>query len=545
VEPRSAASDPAKTKARAARRRAVTRSAVALSFGLGAVSAAQLGGAASAAPAAGHVLHLSFLQDPGQPPDPDVYYAGEGLLLTRNMYEGLVQYQPGTATRKIVPSLATSWTVSANHLTYTFQLRHGVTFHDGTPFTSAAVEPSFARRAAVNGGPAYMVSDVKSVTTPNPYEVIINLKTPNTAFMDYLAAPYGPVMESPTALKAHAGKDHDQTYLQTHDIGTGPYELTESKVGVAYAMKAYPGYWGKKPYFTTVDLPVIDDLSTEEIQFNDGQLAGILHDLTTSAASSYEKNKADSYYELPTLRAEYVYVNEYKGFLTSQAARTDLLRAIDVKNIVAAVFPGGRAVVAPQMAPAHMLPLSFAKQTLTYDPSGLKSVVSKAPSAEKNIIVGYDTGSPDDQLIAEQVGAELLGEGLTAKVVGYQTSEIFGWIDSPKEAKTAAPNMMVDYFWPDADNPYTWSHISYDPGGGVNLLSCDVPGVAAIDAKAVETGSNALYNQVSNMALNSGCWMSLADENDTMVFKPSMKGVVAAHVVAEPEMLLLADLYQG
>jgi peptide/nickel transport system substrate-binding protein len=531
--------------ARAPRRRQLARSALSLTFGLGAVSAMQLGGVAGAAPATGHVLQLSFLQDPGQPPDPDVYYAGEGLILTRNMYEGLVQYQPGTADRKIVPSLATSWTISPNHLTYTFQLRHGVTFHDGTPFTSAAVEPSFARRAAVNGGPAYMVSDVKSVTTPNKYEAIINLKEPNTAFMDYLAAPYGPVMESPTALKAHAGTNHDQTYLETHDIGTGPYELTEAKVGVAYAMKAYPGYWGKKPYYTTVDLPVIDDLSTEEIQFNDGQLDGILHDLTTSAASSYQKNKAVSFYELPTLRAEEVYVNEHKGFLSSQAARTALLRAIDVKNIVAGVFPGGQATVASQMAPAHLLPLQYVKQTLTYDTSPLKSIVSKIPSAEKDITVGYDTGSPDDQLIAEQIGAELLGEGLTAKVVGYQTSEIFSWIGSVKSASTSAPNVLIDYFWPDADNPYTWSHISYDPTGGVNLMTCDLPGIAAIDTKAVETGSDALYNQVSNMALNSGCWMSLADQNDVMVFKPSIKGVVQAHVVAEPEMLLLDDLYQG
>ena len=186
------------------------------------------------------------MQDPGQPPDPDVYYAGEGLLLTRNLYEGLVQYQPGTANRVVIPSLATSWTISPNGLTYTFQLRQGVKFHDGTSFTSAAVEPSFARRAAVNGGPAYMVSDISSVTAPGPYSVAIHLKQPNTAFLDYLASAYGPVMESPTALAAHAGSDHAQTYLQTHDIGTGPYTLTAAKVGVKYQLQAYPGYWGSQ-----------------------------------------------------------------------------------------------------------------------------------------------------------------------------------------------------------------------------------------------------------------------------------------------------------
>ncbi len=59
-----------------------------------------------------HTLNLSFLEDPGQPPDPDVYYAGEGIELTRNMYEGLLTYKPGTANRVIEPELATSWTIS-------------------------------------------------------------------------------------------------------------------------------------------------------------------------------------------------------------------------------------------------------------------------------------------------------------------------------------------------------------------------------------------------------------------------------------------------
>ena len=104
-----------------------------------------------------HTLGLSFLQDPGQPPDPDVYYAGEGLLLTRNMYQNLLQYKADTAKRVLEPELATSWSVSSNGLLYTLHLRHGVLFHDGTPFTSAAIAPDFARRAAVNGGPAYMV----------------------------------------------------------------------------------------------------------------------------------------------------------------------------------------------------------------------------------------------------------------------------------------------------------------------------------------------------------------------------------------------------
>jgi peptide/nickel transport system substrate-binding protein len=513
----------------------------------GSKPAAGATGATTPAPAVyptSHTLNLSFLQDPGQPPDPDVYYAGEGLLLTRNMYEGLVQYQPGTANRAIVPSLATSWTISPNGLTYTFQLRPGVKFHDGTPFTSAAVEPSFARRAAVDGGPAYMVSGIKSVATPGPYTVVITLSQPSTSFLDYLAAAYGPVMESPTALGAHAGSDHDQTYLQTHDIGTGPYTLTEAKVGVSYQLQAFPGYWGSQPYYTTVNLPVIDSLSTEEIELNNGQLAGILHDLTTTAAAQYQKSSKLSFYELPVFENEMVYVNENKGPFTSQAFRQAFLEAINIPAIVAGVFPGGRATVPDQISPAHLLDPQYAHQTIKYDPSALAKLVSALPSSQRSIVLGYDTGAPDDQLIAEQIGAQLQSTGLHANVVGEETSSIYGAVGSVKAAKgAAAPNALIDYFWPDADNPYTWTHINFDPSGGLEYEACNVAGMESLDNQVLRTGDLSIYNHIGDLVQQSGCWLNLADKTDTMVFQPWLQGVAAAHVVAAPEALLLAKLY--
>ena len=384
-----------------------------------------------------------------------------------------------------------------------------------------------------------MVSDVASVTTPGTYTVVITLKQKNTAFLDYLASAYGPAMESPTALAKYAGSDNAQTYLQTHDIGTGPYTLTEAKVGVMYQMKAYPQYWGTKPYFTTINMPVIDNLSTQEIQFNNGQLDGILHDLSTSAVAQYRHDSSARLYTLPILESDSMYVNENKGFLTSLDARKALLQAIDSKAIVNAVLPG-RAIVPPQTAPAHLIGPSYAHQDITYNPSALRSIVSKLSSSEKNITVGYDTGAPDDQLIAEQVGAELQADGLNTKVVGYQTSSIYGWVGSVQTAQSAStPNILIDYFWPDADNPYTWTHINYDPSGGLEYMSCNVPAVTPIDDQAVATGSSSLYSQVSDTALASGCWLNIADKDDTMVFQPWLKGVAAAHVVAYPQMLYL------
>lgn len=96
------------------------------------------------------MLHLSFLQDPGQPPDPDIFYAGQGLLLTTNTYEGLLQYKAGTEQLGTGHFSRPVDRVADNKV-FTFTLREGVTFRR-RPVPSAAVKASFDRRLAVDQG---------------------------------------------------------------------------------------------------------------------------------------------------------------------------------------------------------------------------------------------------------------------------------------------------------------------------------------------------------------------------------------------------------
>ena len=72
-----------------------------------------------------------------------------------------------------------------------------------------------------------------------------------------------------------------------------------------------------------------------------------------------------------------------------------------------------------------------------------------------------------------------------------------------------------------------------------------MPGEAALDNQAVETGSDALYSQAVEKAVSSGCWFNIADKDDTMVAQPWLKGVPQAHIVADPWMLELAVLRPG
>lgn len=484
----------------------------------------------------GTTLHLSFLQDPGQPPDPDIFYAGQGLTLTTNLYEGLLRYKTGTATPELEPALAESYTASPDNKTFTFKLRQGVTFHDGTPFTSAAVKVSFDRRIAVNQGPAYMATDAK-ITTQGDYGVTITLPRPNSAFLTYMGSAYGPKMISPTGLAANAGSDHGQKYLTTHDLGTGAYTLTKAEVGAAYELKSYLGYWGAKPYFTTVELPVITDPSSQQLQFNSGDLAAILHDIPSSAVKSYLDNKKVSSYNLPAQISQMMYVNPDRGFLKTTEGRVALSKAVDIDAIVKQAY-FGRGTKAKQIYPVNVMDEKYAVQDITTDTTPLKDLVGTLSGSDKNLVIGYDSSAPDAQIVSNLLQTQLAPLGLSVKVQSFPTSQVFGWIGD----KTGSPDIYVGTGWPDSPSPYTWGHISWDPGAGLNYLSCSDPATTQLLQKGLVSGADSDWSDAAESALKTGCWLNLVDVTDFMVAQPWLKGVENAHTVSNPNSLYLANL---
>ncbi len=483
------------------------------------------------------VLRLSFLQDPGQPPDPDIYYSGQGLILTQNMYEGLLQYELGTAEPTLAPALATEWQVSEDNRVYTLTLREGVTFHDGTPFDSSAVQPSFERRLAVGQGPAYMVTDVVSVETPSPTEVVITLAAPNSAFLDYLASPYGPKMMSPTVLREQAGDDFAQTYLQTNDAGTGPYTLTRADVGQGYAMEAYEDWWGGDVFFQEVQLPVITDLSTQQLMLNDGELHAILHDLNAPAVEDYLGNDAVASYSLPSFLTEQLYLNPNSGLFTDVEARRAFQQALDIETLREQVF-AGRSEQSVGNYPDGLLPDGVDVQTIEADTAPLQKIAEAASSEDRKIVLGYDTSQPDDQQLANLVSAKLQGLGLTPEVQGYTTSEVFGWIGN----QDGAPDALFSSYWPDAADPYTSAHILYAAEGGLNYLGCSDPAIEALFPSALETGDPAIYAQIGELASATGCWTNLAYRKEFMVAQTWLQGVEESKDVAAPMSLRIAGL---
>jgi glutathione transport system substrate-binding protein len=151
------------------------------------------------------------------------------------MYEGLTRFNQQL---QVVPALATKWESSADGATWTFTLRSGVRFHDGTPFNAASVLATFERLLDVQrglAGASNVRRSVGTVTAPDPLTVVFHLKAPFASFPRLLAVTS---IISPKA-------DHDG-YLSRHAVGTGPYRFVEWKTGEYVREIRNENYWGGK-----------------------------------------------------------------------------------------------------------------------------------------------------------------------------------------------------------------------------------------------------------------------------------------------------------
>lgn len=510
---------------------ASTVASAALVVGAAGAGLATVGTApASAASPSSHTLNLAFGADM-QVPDPDIFYEIEGNAVVTSVYQGLVKYANGSST--IVPALATSWTVSPDGMTYTFDLRPGVTFSDGTPMTSSSWAFDFARRTGVDSAPAYMLADVVSTETPNPLTFVVNLDKPVSAFLNYMASPYGPKAVSPTAVKAHEigvtasnpNGDWAQQWLKTHSAGTGPYEITKFVPGKEYVLSAYPGYWGTKPYYTTVDISIVPDISVQEAELDSGQLTMLLHGLPVNAVDGYKSNKAFEVKEFPAQLKAMLDVNPHIGLFASQAARSALRQAIDKKAIVASVYGNSLASVSTQVYPIDEFPKGMAMDDPTYDPSLLKKIVAKAPAKERTVSLAYSTDDATNQRLAEYIQTELDADGLSVQIHGVPIGQVFDYASTPPDQ---LPDLLVWTVNPDDSAPDSWIRIFCNTDGSLNELHGTVPeadtlmdeGLASTNPATIQQD----YAEAGDLVAASGEWISIADVKDTVVSQAGVSG---------------------
>jgi peptide/nickel transport system substrate-binding protein len=204
-------------------------------------------------PKHGGVLRYGILN---RPPHFDVHQSGTvGNIGTQGcMFDNLIRRDPRDSGESIVPDLAHSWEIAKDGKTYTFHLRQGVQFHDGTDFTSADIKATFDRickpPAGISIPRSALFTAVKEINAPDKYIVEFKLDAPRSVnFMMSAFASGWNVIFSKNTLEAN-----NYDLRKVFNIpGTGPYKTKRRVENEIWVMERNPNYWNK-------DLPYLDGI---------------------------------------------------------------------------------------------------------------------------------------------------------------------------------------------------------------------------------------------------------------------------------------------
>jgi peptide/nickel transport system substrate-binding protein len=501
--------------------------------------AALLGSACTSSPpppqgGQGGTLRLAYLADMAQA-DPDVFYDIEGNTVILSVYEGLLKYKPDST--EVIPSLAEKWEVSSDGLTYTFHLRSGVKFHDGTPFNAQAMKTSFQRRLDVGAAPAYMVQPIASMQTPDTNTFVVRLKHPVAPFLHYMASSWGPKAISPKALADHAGKDHAQTWLNEHADGTGPFQLTAFERGQRYELTRFDGYWGQKAHVDEVEIRIIPDIGTQRLQLQSGDLDGILHSFPQAELESAKSNPDLQVRDFSSFLNNIIYLNTNKKPLSDPALRKTLAGAINRDSLVTEVY-GPYAKPSSSTYPSGLLDPALAP--VAYPPSE----TTAAAGAGSKLTFAYTADdSGVHRRLAELVQQRLDTAGFSVTIKEVQLPQVFEYVNDLQ----AAPDMVMQTNTPDGAHPDMWARIEWYSTGGLNYLGYKSPQADKLLDQALETTDKATADrwdgEAGTIVAPDTAIIFVADPRDVMVLRKNLTGI--EHIPNYPWALNLAALQKG
>ncbi len=372
--------------------------------------------------------------------DPAYETDGNSFMVCDNIYEALVFYKDESTA--LEPGLAESWDISPDGKTYTFNLRKGVKFHDGTPFNANAVVFSIGRMMkdrqvkfygknwdipAQERPPEYWVSmemdkTVGAIEAVDDYTVVFKLKRVEAPFLANMGMDFADII-SPTAFLKNP-----KEFLR-NPVGTGPFKFVSWVKDDRIILEKFNDYWDKSsgPYLDKVVFRSIPENSVRFLELKTGNI----HICQFPDPADIALAKEDPNLILPTqpgMNIGYLSFNHTKEPWKSNVnLRKAIAHAIDRKAIVDNIYQG-MGQVAKNPIPPTMWGYNTAIPGFKYDPELAKEYLEKA---------GYQGGkglgeitlwsmpvprpyNPKGVKIGEAMSADLAKVGITAKVVTFE-----------------------------------------------------------------------------------------------------------------------------
>lgn len=378
--------------------------------------------------------------------DPALVADTESYRVTRQVLEGLLTIDPVTGAP--AASLATAWRELNDGLGYTFSLRKGVKFQDGTAFDAEAVCTNFERwytlPAATRGdGSAVMFKQVFRAFSDDPKNslfhgchvdgplmVTLSLNMRLTGFLQALTLPAFAI-SSPTALAGGSANTLDQTLSGTkvskyalHPVGTGPFTFASARSGTV-TLRANPAYWGVKGQIDVLTFRTYDQPEARLAALGDGSLDGF--DPVTP--SNFDKliKSGKQVLQRDPFSVMYVGINQSVPVLKDLQVRQAIAAAIDKTALVNSFFIAGTTTTG-QFIPPKLSGFNNAVQGMGFDPVKAKALLAASSYKGQQLKFYYPTNAartylPSPEKVYAEIARQLTAVGFNIKPVPMAWSE--------------------------------------------------------------------------------------------------------------------------
>ena len=430
----------------------VLAAALAVAFAVGTVSTAN---AAMSRKPQDNLFYATSTEPLGL--DPALVDDNDSGNIVCNIYESLLRFKEKNT--EIEPSLAESWTISDDGLTYTFNLRKGVKFHDGTPFNAEAVKFNIDRQMPENLVPKMsyaplVFGDVASTEVVDEYTVRIKLKKSSTPFLNNMAMCFAAPIASPTALKKYNNN------LMEHPVGTGPYKLVAWDSGQQVILTTNEDYWGPKPKIQNVIIRIMKETSARVVALNNGEV-DIINGIDANVIDQLKQGGSMIFQEEGN-NVNYMVYNCREGYPTAdREVRKALAQAINVPELVESLYKG-YAAPAYSFFPTFMMGYDPNVKAVSYDPEAAKKTLAEKGIKELTILTYSNAryyNTVGGQVLAEAIQAYLDKVGVKAKI------DVYDW--------TTFKSKLLTDKW---DLSFIgWIGDNGDPDNFINILAIDDP----------------------------------------------------------------------
>jgi peptide/nickel transport system substrate-binding protein len=450
-------------------------------------------------------------------------------LVGYQLYDALTgwELQQSTEIPSLKPDLATSWTTNDTATEWTFKLREGVTFTDGTPFDAAAAVFNFKRYTDPHfryttpeliGEAATFAGMIESAEEVGPYEVKLKTLAPDSHLPEDISTAF---MASPTAVKKEGVKG-----FGAHPVGTGPFEFGSETQGQELEMLPNPDYWAGAPKLEKLILKPLPEATARIAALRSGAVNWIEYPMPDDIASLESEGfqvLANSYDHIwPWI------LNSSEGPLRDVRVRQALNYAINREAMSRSLLQG-TAEPAFQIAPHANAAYSKTNDLYSYDPAKAKELLAEAGYAEGfSMTVEYPTsgsGNMIPQPMNEALQQELAAVGVTVKLKPVEWSALLGEVVSGKlPAGVDAMNISLTFL-----QEASWEEY-FGTEGPLNLGGYSNPKVDALFTKAQSTvdaeARSRLYREASALITHDAPWLFVVNDRNPRALAPNVHGFV-------------------